>query len=59
MIKPSSFFPSSHRGLTLRRAIVVGDNDGRMSTVRNYADAAVMGVDATYAPTGAVTIHLL
>jgi hypothetical protein len=43
----------------LRRAIVVGDNDGRMSTARSFADAAVMGVDTTYAPTGAVTIHLL
>jgi hypothetical protein len=30
-----------------------------MSTVRHLADAAVMGVDATYAPTDAVTIHLL
>ena len=59
MIKPSSFFPSTHRVLTLRRVIVVGDNDGRMSTVRHRTDAAVMRVDATYAPTGAVTIRLL
>jgi hypothetical protein len=59
MIKPSSLFPSSHRGLTLRRAIVVADNDGRMTTARHLADAAVMGVDATYGPTGAATIRLL